>query len=209
MRRCPRQASRCNFYATIGVSGAPGEVNLQLAHRPAPCNSPPPTTISNCRDAQRQVQPTASSQPTAPRPISLHGQELPHVQHFRYLGSYFSKDAALTRKSAGEFQQRVQQCSGLQSSGAAGTSPLAPKLAYMAALRFRSCCMEQSPGPSRPPSCSGLRFSIVGFSAAFLGLHWRDGISTEKLLRQAQQCHIGTTIRCLLLLAGPCHADAL
>jgi hypothetical protein len=39
----------------------------------------------------------------------------------------------------------------------------------MAAWCFRSCCMEQSPGPSRPRSSSGLRFSIIGASAAFFG----------------------------------------
>jgi hypothetical protein len=110
-----------------------------------------------------------------------------------------ARTAASTRKSAGDLQQRVQQCSGPQSSGAAGTSPVAPKRAYMAAWCFRFCYMEQSPGTSRPPSCSGLRFSIVGAFAAFWGLRRRDGISIEELLRRTQLCNIGTTIRRLHL----------
>jgi hypothetical protein len=56
-----------------------------------------------------------------------------------------TRTAASTRKSARNLKQRVQQCNGPQSSGAAGTSPLAPKRAYMAAWWFRSCCMESWP----------------------------------------------------------------
>jgi hypothetical protein len=33
-----------------------------------------------------------------PRPISLRGHELPYVQHFRYLGSYFSADCSLDKE---------------------------------------------------------------------------------------------------------------
>jgi hypothetical protein len=113
--------------------------------------------------------------------------------------------AASTRKSAGDLQQRQQQCSGLQSSGAAGRSPLAPKRAYMAAWCFRSCCMEQSPGPSRPRSYSRLRFSIIGASAAFLGCARRT-TSAELQHTAVQYWHHHPPPPSAV--AGPCHAHA-
>jgi hypothetical protein len=116
-------------------------------------------------NAQPQLQPTASPQPTAPRPISLHGHKLPYVQHFRYLGSYFSADCSLDKEISWRLTAAGAAVQRAVVSGAAGRSPLAPKRGYMAAWCFQSCCMEQSPCPSRPPSCSGLRFSIVGASA--------------------------------------------
>ncbi len=139
-----------------------------ISRPPYASNSPPPTTICNSRMMPSSIPlPTYSPWPVVQFPC---GDMSCHMCNtFALWAATSARTAASTRKSAGGLRQRVQQCSGPQSSGEAGTYPLAPKRAYMAAWCFRSCCMEQSPGPSRHPSCRSLRFSIVGASAAFLG----------------------------------------
>jgi hypothetical protein len=168
-------------------------------HRPLPTAHCPTPATPHC-------QPTAhSTPPTAPRPISLRGHELPYVQHFAIWAATSARTAASSSKSAGNLQQQVQQCIGLQSSGAAGKSPLAPKREYMAAWCFRSCCMEQSPGPSRPPQLQRLEVFHRWCLRSILGVRRRDGISIEELLRRTQLCNIGTTI-CRLRLRWLGHA---
>jgi hypothetical protein len=57
-------------------------------------SSPLPTIITNrpMPNPSCSPLPAHSPQPTAPRPISLRGHELPYMQHFRYLASYYSAD---------------------------------------------------------------------------------------------------------------------
>jgi hypothetical protein len=119
-----------------------------------------------------------------------------------------ARTAASTRKSAGDLQQRVQQCSGLQSSGAARASPLTTKRACIVAWCFRSCCMEQSLGPSRTPSCSDLRLTIVFASAAFLGCAGAMA-SAQRSFCAVHSCAIlAPPSAASTVVAGPCHAHA-
>jgi hypothetical protein len=91
-------------------------------------------------NAQPQLQHTASPQPLVQFPCA--GMSCLTCNTSAIWAATSAWTVASTRKSAGDLQQRVQQCSGLQSSAAVGTSRIAPRRAYMAGWCFRSCCME-------------------------------------------------------------------
>ncbi len=155
----------------------------------------PPTT-------QPQLQPTASPQPTAPRPISLRGHELPYVQHFRYLGSYFSADCSLDKEinwrltAAGAPFQRATK---LWRSREISTRT---KTRIYGSLVLSVLLYGAESWPITPPQLQRLEVFHRRCLRSILEVRRRDGISIEELLRRTQLCNIGTggaTIRRLRL----------
>ena len=150
-------------------------------------------------NAQPQLQPTASPQPTAPRPISLRGQELPYVQHFRYLGSYFSADCSLDKEISWRLTAAgaaVQRAAKLWRSREISTRT---KTRIYGSLVLSVLLYGAESWPITPSQLQRLEVFHRRCLRSILGVRRRDGIGIEELLRRTQLCSIGTTIRRLRL----------
>ena len=150
-------------------------------------------------NAQPQLQPTASPLPTAPRPISLRGHELPYVQHFRYLGSYFSADCSLDKEISWRLTAAgaaVQRAAKLWRSRDISTRT---KTRIYGSLVLSVLLYGAESWPITPSQLQRLEVFHRRCLRSILGVRRRDGISIEELLRRTQLCSIGTTIRRLRL----------
>ncbi len=150
-------------------------------------------------NAQPRLQPTASPQPTAPCRFSLRGHELPYVQPFRYLGSYFSGDCRLDKEiswrltAAGAAVQRPAKL--WRSSDISSRT----KTRINCSLVLSVMLYGAESWPITPSQLQWLAVFHRRCLRSILGVRRRDGISIEELLRRTQLCNIGTTIRRLLL----------
>jgi hypothetical protein len=134
-----------------------------------------------------------------PLKLSLRGHELPYVQHFHYLGSYFSADCSLDMEISWRLTAAgaaVQQAAKLWCSRDISTRT---KTRIYASLVLSVLLYGAESWPITPSQLQWLEVFHRRCLRSILGLRRRDGISIEELLRRTQLCNIGTTIRRLRL----------
>ncbi len=136
-----------------------------------------------------------------------------HLQHFSYLGSYFSVNCSLDKEiswrftAAGAAMQRAAKFWRSRDISTCTKTRIYGSL-VLSVLLYRA-----ESWPITPFQLQRLEVFHRQCLRSILGVHRCDGISMEDLLRRTQLCSVGTTIRRLRLRwchqpAGPCHAHA-
>jgi hypothetical protein len=119
------------------------------------------------------------------------------MQHFRYLGSYFSADCSLGMEISWRLAAAgaaVQQAAKLWRNRDISTRN---KTQTHGSLVLSVLLYGAESWPIEPSQMQSLELFHHRCSCSLLGVRRSDGVSAEELLRRTQQHHICTTIRCL------------